>query len=113
MTWEQYWLAPAWYADFFLEADQERQKRRNEEFWLQGLYICDAFSAVLNNAFAKKGDELQHYPEQPYSFTRKEPEEVEKKQSPEEQERLKARLYMKQMEWASKGWGKEIPSAQI
>lgn len=117
------WLSAAVYAgvtysDFLrmtpaeLQTVAEADHRRNDALaWLCGRYVYEGISCALHNLLSAPGKRVK-YPDQPYSFTRKEPEEVEEKQSPEEQERLRARLYMKQMEWASKGWVKKPAETQ-
>lgn len=74
------------------------------EHWLQGMYFFDAVSCSLQNAFRKQSDPPAKYPEKPYGT----PEKQETEQDPEtreEQERLKAKLYMHQLKWSAKNWG--------
>ena len=71
MTPDQYWNGdPAW-ARAFRKAEEMRMERRNQELWLQGMYvyeaICDA-SPILHD-FAKKGTKPHPYAEKPYAIT--------------------------------------------
>ena len=68
MTYEQFWLEDCYLAKFYREADKLSARRKNQELWLQGMYIYEGFSAVLSNAFAKKGSKREKYPEKPYDI---------------------------------------------
>ena len=54
MTYEQFWLGDPWLCVPYREAHRLYIEQRNEELWLQGLYINNAFSVALNNAFSNK-----------------------------------------------------------
>lgn len=64
MTWEQYWDEPPRLAVAYRKAYKLRREMENEQAWLQGLYVYDAFAVVLANAFGKHGSSKQ-YLEQP------------------------------------------------
>lgn len=53
MTYEQFWLADPWLCVPYREKHKLYIEQRNEELWLQGLYIHNAFAVALNNAFNK------------------------------------------------------------
>lgn len=57
----------------YRKADEIRLERKNQELWLQGMYIyeaiCDA-SPILR-AFAKKGTKPNPYSDKPYPITAK------------------------------------------
>ena len=94
MTPEQYWDGDPWLAKYYRQADEIRQKRKNQDLWLQGMYIYEALCDVapILQAFAKRGTKPTPYPDHPYSLTVKEREEEKKLQ--EKRERDKARRYM-------------------
>ena len=73
MTAEQYWDGDPEWARAFRKADELRLERKNQELWLQGMYvyeaICDA-SPILHD-FAKKGTKPHPYVEKPYPITEK------------------------------------------
>jgi hypothetical protein len=73
MTPEQYWEGDPEWAKFFREAYEIKLERRNQELWLQGMYIyeaiCDA-SPILHS-FAKKGTKPHPYADKPYPLTDK------------------------------------------
>ena len=73
MTPEQYWDGDPTLAKYYRKADEIKLERRNQELWLQGMYvyeaICDA-SPILH-AFAKKGAKPHKYTDKPYPITSK------------------------------------------
>lgn len=77
--------------------------------WLQGLYtyeaVCDV-SPVLH-AFAKQGTKPIPYREKPFELKSAEPvqETEEEKEKREENERLRAKIYMSQMVRMGANWG--------
>lgn len=68
MTAKEYWHGNPWLAKSFREAHELKVKEQNEVLWLQGLYIYDAFSVVLSNAFAEKGSTPKRYAQEPYNI---------------------------------------------
>ena len=53
MTYEQFWYGDPWMAPAFRQYFLLKQKKRNEEMWIQGAYIANAVSVSINNAFSK------------------------------------------------------------
>jgi hypothetical protein len=94
MTPEQFWDGDPLLAKHYRQADQIKRKRKNQELWLQGMYIYEALCDVapILQAFAKKGTKATPYPDHPYALTTKEREAERKLQ--EERDREKARQYM-------------------
>jgi hypothetical protein len=94
MTPEQYWDGDPTLAKYYRKSDELRRERRNQELWLQGMYIYEALCDVapVLNAFAKKGTKPNPYSEHPYALTNREREEAQKLR--EKREREKARRYM-------------------
>ena len=97
MTPEQYWEGDCDLAKYYRKAEEMRNERRNQELWLQGMYIyeaiCDA-SPILH-AFAKKGAKPHPYPSKPYAINEK-----QIKQEREEKERAmvaKGKRFMEAM----------------
>lgn len=88
----------------YREAEIKRQEAFNEKAWLQGMYFYDALCCALKNAFGSKGSAPAKYPQKPYptSFGKKE----EEQEIQEENERLKAELYMRNMVRAGRSWAK-------
>ena len=71
MTYDQYWNGDPTLVKHYRKADEIRKERRNEELWLQGMYIYEALCDVspVLHAFAKKGTKPQPYSEKPYAIT--------------------------------------------
>lgn len=70
---------------YYREAEEIRNEKKNQELWLQGMYIYEAIadlSPVLH-AFAKKGTKPHPYSDSPYAITKK---QVEKQK--QEKERI-------------------------
>ena len=94
MSPEQYWDGDPMLAKYYRKADEIRRKRRNEDLWLQGMYIYEALCDVspVLHAFAKRGTKPAPYPDHPYAITVSDREEEKKIKAHREQE--KARRYM-------------------
>ena len=54
MTWEQFWFGDPWMARAYAQSYLLKRKIRNEEMWINGIYIANAFQTVLGNAFGKR-----------------------------------------------------------
>lgn len=94
MSAEQYWDGEPSLAKAYRKADEIRQKRRNEELWLQGMYIYEALCDVspMLHAFAKRGTKPRPYSDRPYAITNRDREEEHRVKM--EKEREKAKNYM-------------------
>ena len=94
MTPEQYWDGDAMLTKYYRKADELRRQRKNQELWLQGMYIYEALCDVspIYQAFAKKGTKPRPYVDHPYSITER--ERIDEKKLQEEKEREKAKRYM-------------------
>ena len=68
MTYEQYWEQSPFLAVVYRKAYRLKRQIANEEAWLQGLYIYDAFAVCMANAFSKKGTKKQQYAERPFDI---------------------------------------------
>lgn len=84
MTYEQFWEGDCTLTKYYRKADEIRKERRNEELWLQGMYIYEALCEVspVLHAFAKKGTKPLPYSTKPYAIT-----ESQHKRDEEEKER--------------------------
>ena len=86
MTPDQYWDGDPTLAKYYRQADEIRLERKNQELWLQGMYVYEAILDVapVLHAFAKKGTKPRPYSEQPYAITdkmRREEEEAKEKRN--------------------------------
>ena len=95
MTYEQFWNDDPTLVKYYRKADEIRKERRNEELWLQGMYIYEALCDVspVLHAFAKKGTKPLPYSSKPYAIT-----EQQHRQDEEEKERKIAEKGKKFME---------------
>ena len=84
MTPEQYWDGDCTLVKYYRQAEELRNEKRNQELWLQGMYIYEAICDVspILHAFAKKGAKPHPYPSRPYAISEK-----QIKQEREEKER--------------------------
>lgn len=73
MTPEQYWDGDCTLVKYYRQAEETRNERRNQELWLQGMYIYEAICDVspILHAFAKKGAKPHPYPSKPYAISEK------------------------------------------
>ena len=100
MTYDQYWNDDCMLVKYYREAHRLRNERKNQELWLQGLYIYEALCDVapVLHAFAKSGTKPRPYLSKPFPITM---EEV--KRDKEEQEKLNRQKAMALFEaWAAR-----------
>ena len=73
MTPEQYWEGDCTLVKYYRKAEELRNEKRNQELWLQGMYIYEAICDVspILHAFAKKGTKPTPYSTKPYAITAK------------------------------------------
>lgn len=85
MTYEQYWNGDPNLVKYYRQADELKTDKKNQELWLQGMYIYEALCDVspILQAMAKKGTKAHPYSDKPYAITekqrRRELEEKERK----------------------------------
>ena len=79
MTPEQYWESDCTLVKYYRKAEEIRNEKRNQELWLQGMYIYEALCDVspILHAFAKKGTKPTPYSEKPYALNAKQVERNE------------------------------------
>lgn len=87
MTEDQFWNGSPYLAVTYRKLGLERRKLKNEYLWIQGMYIHEAFSVVMQNAFRKKGSTPAKYSDKPYRIT---PMTEEEKKARVKAEREKA-----------------------
>jgi hypothetical protein len=88
MTYEQFWDGDVWVAKAYRQADTIRRRRKNEELWLEGVYMAEALSATVGNMFSK-GNKHQ-YPSEPLPITIAEQEARREREEKAKMERMKA-----------------------
>lgn len=106
MTYDQFWNDDPEIARFYRLADELNRQRRNQELWLQGLYIRDAVAQVL-----AKEPEKCPYPEEPYPLTEKEKKrqkiDNQKKVFEEGKARMEAFMIMSNARLTKKNGGED------
>ena len=98
MTYEQYWDGDSTLVKYYRKAEELRNEKRNQELWLQGMYIYEALCDVspVLHAFAKKGTKPSPYSSKPYPINEK-----QVKQDEEEKQRRLAEKGKRFMEAAA------------
>jgi hypothetical protein len=73
MTSEQYWDSDCTLVKYYRKAEEMRNEKRNQELWLQGMYVYEAICDVapILHAFAKKGTKPTPYTAKPYPLNAK------------------------------------------
>lgn len=93
----------------YYKADKLRDERIDIEAWTHGMYIVEAISSTIMNAFHKQGEKLHEYPSLPITIRKRE-EEREKTEAEkvklEESETAFAKLWMASFVMVGKDWGK-------
>lgn len=81
MGFDEFWTCHPSRYKFYREAHKLKTEMRNQEMWLQGLYIHNAVSVSIHNAFSKTP---QKYMEKPLRLT---PLTEEEKKAEEDKKR--------------------------
>lgn len=71
MTYDQFWNDDCELVVYYRKANELRKARKNQELWLQGMYIYEALCCVspVLHAFAKSGTKPLPYPDKPYAIS--------------------------------------------
>ena len=64
MTWDEFWYESLWRLGVYWQRYQFEIERRNQELWLQGLYVMEAVAAVMGGKNSNN-----KYPEKPHRIT--------------------------------------------
>lgn len=97
MTADQFWNDDPTLVIYYRKAEELRNERRNQELWLQGMYIYEALCCVapVQHAFAKKGTKPHPYSSNPYPITSHERKRTsESKAEQEKKSDAKAKQFM-------------------
>lgn len=94
MTYDQFWNEDCCLTKYYRQAYELKKKQKNEELWLQGMYIYEALCDVspVLHAFAKKGTKPLKYPVEPYPLSEKEVNERKERDERHKVEMMKQRL---------------------
>ena len=69
MTADEFWNSPPFLVKGYREKHRLEVEQINQELWLQGFYIYEAFSVVMQNSFRKNGAKKAEYPKEPHRIT--------------------------------------------
>ena len=103
MTYGQFWDEDVMLVKVYREADTIRRRRRNEELWLEGIYMAEALSATVGNMFSK-GSKHQ-YPSEPIPITCEEQKARREREEKARMERMKAAFTAKALKMNAKMGG--------
>lgn len=93
MSYDEFWDGDVEAVKAYRKANELQDKRRNFEFWLQGMYfyeaLCDA-SALFRFTMKKGTIKPEPYVKEPFPITEAEVREREEREARKKEERLKA-----------------------
>lgn len=100
MSYDLYWNGDCRLTECYRRAEEIKQRQRNQELWLQGMYVYEALCDVspILQAFAKKGTKPTPYSSEPYAITAKQVQEKRERQEQLRFEKTKAKMAA----WAAK-----------
>lgn len=95
MTYDEFWHSDAYRAAFYREAHKLKIRQKDEELWIQGMYIYEAFCDVspILHAFSKKGTKPLPYAEKPYMSSAPSLKTKEENDKEKENARLVAQVH--------------------
>ena len=117
MTYDEFWEQDVRLVEVYRKADELREKRRNRELWMQGMYIyealCDA-SPLFRFSMKKGSIKPEPYVKEPYPITMAEVRERDERDAKLKEERLKAEfaLFAERMIKKNKMPGEAHPVAK-
>ena len=93
MSYDEFWNQDVSLVEVYRKAYELREKRRNQELWLQGMYfyeaLCDA-SPLFRFSMKKGTIKPEPYVREPFPITAAEVREREEREARKKEERLKA-----------------------
>ena len=93
MTYDEFWHKDVRLVEVYRRAEELRDKKRNQELWLQGMYIYEALcdASPLFRFTMKSGTiKPEPYAKEPYPITEADIKERERREARKKEERLKA-----------------------
>lgn len=100
MSYDEFWYGSPYRAMFYRNSHKLKVKQKNEEMWMQGMYIYEALCDVspILHAFSKKGTKPLPYPDKPFGTNVDEKETEIDKEQEVQNARLIARIHFEN--WA-------------
>lgn len=104
MSYDEFWYGEPYRAKFYLDSHKLKVKQKDEEMWIQGMYIYEALCKVspVLHAFSKKGTKPLPYAEKPYLTSAPALETQKDKEKEVENARLIARIHFENWARATK-----------
>lgn len=95
MSYNDFWYGDAYMTKFYLDSYKLKVKLKDEELWMQGVYIYEALCDVspILHAFSKKGTKPLPFSERPYSANNPEYKTEKEKEQEKKNAELIARLH--------------------
>ena len=100
MTWTQFWIDEPELAIAYRKAEAIKKRRKNEELWLEGIYMAEAISATVGNMFSK--GQKHPYPSEPFPITAAEQQERRERAEKARMERMKAAFIARSLQMNTK-----------
>ena len=94
MSYTEFWDGPPFLVVAYRKAFRIKREIENEQAWLQGLYVYDAFVVCMANMFSGRGAKKQNYLERPVDIF---PLTEEEKKQREREEMEKMQIAMEEM----------------
>ena len=104
MTWTQFWIDEPELAVAYRKSETIKRRRKNEELWLEGIYVAEALSATVGNMFSK--GQKHQYPAEPFPITADEQQERREREERNRMERMKAAFIARSLQMNTKLGGK-------
>ena len=100
MSYDEFWHGDLYLTKFYRESYLIQVKQKDEELWMQGMYIYEALCKVspILHAFSKKGTKPLPFSEKPYLSNSPAVKTQEEKEQEEKNAQLIARLHFEN--WA-------------
>ena len=100
MSYDEFWYDDPFKAKFQRKAHEIQIRKKDEEFWMQGMYIYEALCDVspILHAFSKSGTKPLPYSDKPFLAKREDNLTKEEKEQKIKNDRMIARLHFEQ--WA-------------
>ena len=104
MSYDEFWYEEPYRAKFYLDSHKLKVKQKDEEMWIQGMYIYESLCKVspVLHAFSKKGTKPLPYAEKPYLTSAPALETQKDKEKEVENARLIARIHFENWARATK-----------
>ena len=104
MTWTQFWIDEPELTVAYRKSEMIKRRRKNEELWLEGIYVAEALSATVGNMFTK--GQKHQYPAEPFPITVDEQQERREREERNRMERMKAAFIARSLHMNAKLGGK-------